>query len=93
MASEASAESSQGRRLTRKQKKELGRQIWSGSPGLEVVHRDAAGIDIGSREHYMAVGPDRDARPVQSFRCFTHGGVAHAMWRLSRGAQSRMFVT
>ena len=52
--------SSQAQQLTRKQSKALGRQLWSGSPGLEVVHRDAAGIDMGSREHYVAVGPDRD---------------------------------
>ena len=58
-------------RLTRKQRKELGRRMWSESPGLEVVHRDAAGIDIGSRAHYVAVGPDRDAEPVRIFGCFT----------------------
>lgn len=51
-------------RLTRKQRKELGRKIWSGSPGLDVVHRDAAGIDTGSREHYVAVGPDRASQPI-----------------------------
>jgi len=56
---------------TRKQRKELGRRIWSAHPGLEVIHRDAAGIDIGSREHYVAVGPDRDAEPVRTFGCFT----------------------
>src|SRR3974390_3157434 len=59
------------KRLTRKQRKDLGRKIWSHHPGLEVVHRDAAGIDIGSREHYVAVGPDRDTEPVQVFGCFT----------------------
>jgi transposase len=58
-------------RLTRKQRKELGRQIRSDQPGLDVVHRDAAGIDIGSREHYVAVGPDRDSEPVRVFGCFT----------------------
>lgn len=58
-------------RLTRKQRKELGRKIWSGSPGLDVVHRDAAGIDTGSREHYVAVGPDRASQPVRAFACFT----------------------
>ena len=67
MANEKKTESSKGPRLTWKQKKELGRRIWSDSPGLEVVHRDAAGIDIGSREHYVAVGPDRDAQPVRNF--------------------------
>jgi transposase len=45
--------------------------MWSEHPGLEVVHRDAAGIDVGSREHYVAVPPDRDAQPVRSFGCFT----------------------
>lgn len=58
-------------RLTRKQRRELGRKIRSDKPGLEVVHRDAAGIDIGSREHYVAVGPDRDSEPVRVFGCFT----------------------
>jgi len=58
-------------RLTRKQRKALGRRMWSENPGLEVVHRDAAGIDIGSRAHYVAVGPDRDAEPVRIFGCFT----------------------
>lgn len=58
-------------RLRRKQRRELGRKIGSDQPGLEVVHRDAAGIDIGSREHYVAVGPDRDSEPVRVFGCFT----------------------
>jgi transposase len=71
MATQGTKESSQGKRLTRKQRRELGRQIWSSSPGLDVVHRDAAGIDIGSREHYVAVGPDRASQPVQVFECFT----------------------
>jgi transposase len=65
------AESEKGQRLTRKQRKELARKIQSENPGLDVVHRDAAGIDIGSREHYVAVGPDRDSEPVQVFGCFT----------------------
>jgi len=43
------ARTSQRQRLTRKQRKELGRRIWSNHPGLEVVHRDAAGIDIEVR--------------------------------------------
>src|SRR5712692_9086080 len=80
MASQTHRETSQGQRLTRKERKILGRQIWSGSPGLEVVHRDAAGIDIGSREHYVAVGPDRDAEPVRFFHCFTEDLHRLARW-------------
>jgi transposase len=60
-----------GPRWTRKESRQLGRQMWSENPGLEVVHRDAAGIDVGSREHYVAVAPERDSQPVRSFGCFT----------------------
>ena len=56
---------------TRKQRKQLGRQLWSESPGLDVVHPHAAGIDVGSRQHYVAVPPECDPQPVQSFGCFT----------------------
>ena len=64
-------------RLTQKRKRELKRQIWSKNPGLEVVHPHAADIDIGNREHYVAVAPDSDGEPVQRFGCFT--GDLHAI--------------
>ena len=38
---------------------------------LQPVNPNAAGIDLGSREHYVAVPPDRDERPVRCFGCFT----------------------
>ena len=47
MAENITARTRQTERLTRKQRRELGRRIWPEHPGLEVVHRDAAGIDIG----------------------------------------------
>ena len=50
--SQGNTESKPAKRLTRKHKKDLGRKIWSDRPGLEVVHREAAGIDIGSWEHF-----------------------------------------
>ena len=39
--------------------------------GLPPLNLNAAGIDIGSREHYVAVPFDRDPKPVQSFKTFT----------------------
>ena len=36
---------------------------------LRVVHPDAAGIDIGSREHYVAVDPASNDKSVKSFGC------------------------
>jgi transposase len=38
---------------------------------VEVVNPNAAGIDVGSEVHYVAVPPDRDPEPVRSFKCFT----------------------
>ena len=32
---------------------------------------NAAGIDCGATTHFVAVPPDRDETPVQSFRTFT----------------------
>src|SRR5947208_1638225 len=74
--------------MTRKQRKALGRKIWTDQPGLDVVHRDAAGIDIGSREHYVAVGPDRDLEPVQVFGCFTTELQRMAKWLKACGIKS-----
>ena len=39
---------------------------------LERVHLNAAGIDIGSGSHWVAVPPDRAEQPVREFRSFTH---------------------
>lgn len=38
---------------------------------LECLNPDAAGIDCGATTHVVAVPPDRDAMPVQSFQTFT----------------------
>jgi len=38
---------------------------------LERINPNAAGIDCGSAEHFVAVPSDRDATPVRSFRTFT----------------------
>jgi hypothetical protein len=43
----------------------------SSSAQISVVHPHAAAIDIGAQFHVVAVGPERDAKPVRSFRSFT----------------------
>lgn len=55
----------------RKQRREQYRRIWTDNPGLDLVHPDAAGIDIGNSEHYVAIAPDRSEEPVRKFGCFT----------------------
>jgi hypothetical protein len=34
---------------------------------LEIIHTDAAGIDVGGSEHWVAISPDRDPEPVRRF--------------------------
>lgn len=49
------------------------------SEPLRVLHPNAAGIDVGSRKHWVAVPPDRNDQPVRSFGCLTKD--LHAMGR------------
>ena len=47
---------------------------------LTIAHPNAAGIDIGSSSHYVAVPPDRDDEPVREFPSFTVDLNAMADW-------------
>ena len=47
---------------------------------LNVVNRDAAGIDAGSEEHWVSVPEDRDEQPVRKFGTFTEDLKALAEW-------------
>jgi len=55
---------------------------------LEVVHPDAAGIDIGGREHWVAVSPERDPQPVRCYGCFTADLQEMARWLVEKGVRS-----
>src|ERR1700680_3622236 len=47
---------------------------------LTITHPNAAGIDIGSASHFVAVPPDRDDEPVREFPSFTADLNAMADW-------------
>src|SRR6266481_2531201 len=68
------------RQMNRKQRRDLERKIQSADLTLQLVHPDAAGIDIGNESHYVAVPPDRDSQPVQRFGCTTAELRAMADW-------------
>jgi transposase len=74
-------------KLNRTQRKELTRRICSDDPGLEVVHRDVAGIDVGNESHYVAVAPGRDAEPVREFGSWTADLTRMTEWLKSCGIQ------
>src|SRR5438093_13121713 len=54
--------------MNRKQRRETMRRIQRENLSLEVVHPDAAGIDIGNEFHYVAVPPTRDGGTGTSVR-------------------------
>jgi transposase len=57
----------------------------SGPSLLERLTPNAAGIDCGAAEHYVAVPADRDATPVRSFKTFTTDLQRLADWLLACG--------
>jgi len=62
------------------QEPEGGTQRKALTPALQVVNPNAAGMDLGSREHYVAVPADRDERPVRHFGCLTPDLHEMARW-------------
>jgi transposase len=72
----------------RRARKELARRLQSETPGLEVVHAHAAGIDVGNGAHNVAVRPDRDPQPVRRFECFTADLHRLANWLQSCGVKA-----
>jgi len=66
--------------MNRKQRREMERKIQSEDLSLQVVHGDAAGIDIGNESHYVAVPPSRDSKPIRCFGCTTGELKAMADW-------------
>jgi transposase len=49
-------------------------------PSRPVLNSNAAGIDVGATEIYVAVPEDRDPQPVRSFTTFTQDLLALADW-------------
>src|ERR1700758_1799968 len=66
--------------MNRKQRREVTRKIQSEDLSLEVVHPDAAAIDIGNESHYVAVPPTRNSQPVRRFGCTTSELKEMAVW-------------
>ena len=74
--------------MNRKQRRETMRKIQSEELSLEVIHPDAAGIDIGNESHYVAVPPSRDIQSVRRFGCTTAELKAMAQWLKQCGIQT-----
>jgi transposase len=55
---------------------------------LTITHPNAAGIDIGSASHFVAVPPDRAEEPVREFPSFTSDLNALADWLTTCGVET-----
>ena len=65
--------------MTRKRKRKV-KAATALPPGLESINLNAAAIDIGSTEHYVAVPPDRSEQAVRSFGSYTSALHEMARW-------------
>ena len=54
---------------------------------LKIIHSDCAGVDIGSKEHWVAVDPDKVKDPVRCFSSFTDSLNEMADWLGSLGVK------
>src|ERR1700751_3493671 len=55
---------------------------------LPLTNPNAAGIDVGSKDHVVAVPADRDAQPVRTFQAFTPDLHELAAWLKRCGIQT-----
>src|SRR5260370_17087815 len=55
---------------------------------LQGIHPDAAGIDVGAKEHVVALPCDGDERPVRTFQAFTPELHELAAWLKRCGIRS-----
>jgi transposase len=67
-------------KMNRKERKEWQQRLYAEDAGLEVIHPDAAGIDVGNASHFVAVPPDRDEQPVREFGSWTADLRRMAEW-------------
>jgi transposase len=77
-----------GLRLSGKQRDELRQRLHSADPGLTIVHPDAAGIDVGSKSHFVAVPAGRDPQPVREFGSWTADLKKLALWLKNSGIRT-----
>lgn len=68
--------------------KSTGKKSKSGIENLNAIHPNAAGIDIGATEIYIAVPGDRSDDPVRRFDTFTDDLHEAARWLKNCGIES-----
>ncbi len=72
--------------LNRQQRWDLARKLTAEHPGLDIVKKNAAGIDVGNEGHCAAVPPNCDPEPVREFGGWTADleNAKAGLWRIPR---------
>jgi len=65
-----------------------GNKAKSKPTGLPILHEFAAGVDVGSRFHVVAVSPDLSDEPVRTFQAFTADLHRMADWLIDTGIKT-----
>ena len=69
-----------GEKLSRRERKQIGRQLQGEEPGLEIVHRNVAGIDVGDKSHFVSVDRQRGQPSVREFGSWTAALQEMVQW-------------
>src|SRR3954463_2832814 len=75
-------------KLNRRERKEWQQRLYAEDAGLQVVHPDAAGIDVGDASHFVAVPSDRDEQPIREFGSWTADLQRMAEWLMRCGIRT-----
>jgi hypothetical protein len=59
--------------LSRRERKQIERQLQAKDPGWEIVHHKVAGIDVGNERHFVAVDARKVDLPVREFGSWKAG--------------------
>ena len=78
-----------GERWNRKERREVERGLNLEDPGLDIIYRDAAGIDVGNESHFVSVPPDRDPQAIREFGSWTAAVEEMAQWLEGCGIRGR----
>jgi len=77
-----------GKKLNRRERRGVERALQAEAPELEMVHPNAAGIDIGNESHFAAIQPERSEEPVREFGSWTADVQRMAEWLTSHGVKT-----
>ena len=77
-----------GKKLSQRECRELERCLEAEGAELEVVHPNAAGIDVGNESHFVGVRPRASEPAVQEFGSWTADLRRMVEWLKSQGVKT-----